>query len=193
MKAYYKPSSKEVEIIDVPEFTFIMADGEGNPNTVEDFQLITETLYSFSYALKFIKKKTGQDYKVMPLEGLWWARDMSEFSLDRKDDWFWTLMILQPLGVTPQESDAALEEIKRKKKNLPLERLRIESFREGLSAQTMHIGPYADEAPTIGKVHASINGRGGMLCGKHHEIYIGDPRRSTPEKLKTIIRQPFCI
>ena len=193
MKAYYKPSSKEVEIIDVPEFTFIMADGEGNPNTVEDFQLITETLYSFSYTLKFIKKKTGQDYKVMPLEGLWWARDMSEFSLDRKDDWLWTLMILQPLGVTPQGSDAVFEEIKRKKQHLPLERLRIESFREGLSAQTMHIGPYADEAPTIGKVHVSINGRGGMLCGKHHEIYIGDPRRSAPEKLKTIIRQPFCI
>lgn len=118
---------------------------------------------------------------------------MSEFSLDRKDDWLWTLMILQPLGVTPQGSDAVFEEIKRKKQHLPLERLRIESFREGLSAQTMYIGPYADEAPTIGKVHVSINGRGGMLCGKHHEIYIGDPRRSAPEKLKTIIRQPFCI
>jgi len=152
-----------------------------------------EALYSVSYALKFLIKKgaTGVDYGVMPLEGLWWVDDMAEFSVDNKGIWKWTVMIMQPEFVTKELVDKALEEVE-KKKNLPaLSKIRFESYHEGQSAQIMHIGPFSAEGPTIEKLHGFIKEKGYSLRGKHHEIYLSDPRRTAPEKMKTVLRQPI--
>ncbi len=127
----------------------------------------------------------------MPLEGLWWADDMTYFQTGNKDKWKWTAMIMQPEYVTTDNVNKAIEELKKKKDLVSLPKIMFSSFTEGPSAQTMHIGPYADEGPTIEKIHNFIKEKGHRLRGKHHEIYLSDPRRSKPEKLKTIIRQPF--
>lgn len=192
LAAYLKPSSKQPEIVDVPAFNFLMIDGRGDPNTAQEYKDAMEALYGAAYALKFHFKKTQAiDYPVMASEGLWWAEDMRLFSVEAKDDWFWTMMILQPNVVT----NAVFEQVRadlRTKKDLPaLDRLRLDCFHEGLSAQIMHIGPYAAEAPTIEHLHRFIEENGYQLTGKHHEIYLSDPRRAAPDKMKTIIRQPI--
>ena len=191
-KDLYSPPSKEVVEVEVPSFNFFMIDGSGNPNTSKEYQEAIETLYSVSYTLKFMVKKGKQaiDYGVLPLEGLWWADDMSAFLAGDKDRWKWTAMIMQPQEiVTDTIAEEALE--LSKKKNPPaLSKLRFEKFEEGLAVQIMHFGPYAEEGPTIKRMHDFIKENGYIPVGKHHEIYLGDPRRSAPEKLKTVIRQP---
>ena len=189
----YNPSAKEVVIIDVPKMNFLMVDGAGNPNTVQEFKDAVEALYAVSYALKFMikKGKIAIDYVVMPLEGLWWTDDMTKFSMENKDIWKWTVMIMQPEYVTKDLFNKALEQVK-KKKNLPaLSEIRFESLDEGLSAQIRHIGPFSAEGPTIEKLHNFIKENGYELREKHHEIYLSDPRRTAPEKMKTVIRQPI--
>ena len=191
-KHLYNPSSKEPAIVDVPEMNFLMVDGEGDPNTAQEYKDAVEALYSVSYALKFMIKKSevAVDYGVMPLEGLWWADDMAQFSVENKDIWKWTSMIMQPKYATKELFNKATEQVE-KKKNLPaLLKIRFESFNEGLSAQIMHIGPYSVEGPTIERLHDFIKEKGYELRGKHHEIYLADPRRSAPEKMKTVLRQP---
>ncbi len=191
-KHLYNPSSKEPAIVDVPEMNFLMVDGEGDPNTAQEYKDAVEALYSVSYALKFMIKKSevAVDYGVMPLEGLWWADDMTQFSVENKDIWKWTSMIMQPKYATKELFNKATEQVE-KKKNLPaLLKIRFESFNEGLSAQIMHIGPYSVEGPTIERLHDFIKEKGYELRGKHHEIYLADPRRSAPEKMKTVLRQP---
>lgn len=129
----------------------------------------------------------GLDYKVGPLEGLWWADDMAEFSVEHKGDWKWTMMIAQPEVVTPEWVAKAKEEVRRKKNPAALDRVRLESFYEGQAAQIMHIGPYSEEGPNIAKVHAFIHERGYTFDGreqKHHEIYLSDPRRTAPRRVK---------
>lgn len=193
LKHLYKPSAKKPEVVDVPEMSFLMIDGEGDPNTSQTFQDAVGALYAASYTLKFTFKQGDPpvDWTVMPLEGLWRADDIAEFSTVDKSKWKWTLMIVQPEPVTVQAVADAVDQAQ-KKKDLPaLERLRFEAFREGLSAQIMHIGPYSEEGPTIEGLHEFIRESGHELRGKHHEIYMGDPRRSAPEKLKTIVRQPM--
>jgi hypothetical protein len=194
LKHFYQPSAKEIVTVDVPSFSFLMIDGAGNPNTAPEYSQAVEALYSAAYTLKFAIKKSELeiDYPVMPLEGLWWAADPDSFSLGRKDDWFWTMMILQPECVTQARVDQALEQVRRKKDVPALSKLRFESFHEGLAAQIMYIGPYAAEGPTIARLHQFIADNGCGLTGKHHEIYLGDPRKSAPDKLKTIIRQPMA-
>lgn len=194
LKHLYKPSAKKPEIVDVAEMNFLMIDGEGDPNTSEAFQDAVGALYAASYTLKFTFKQGDPpiDWTVMPLEGLWWADDMTEFDISDKSNWKWTLMIVQPGPVTAGAVADAIEQVQKKKGELSaLAQLRFEAFHEGLSAQIMHIGPYSDEGPTIQKLHEFIRESGHELRGKHHEIYMGDPRRSAPEKLKTIIRQPM--
>lgn len=192
LKHLYRPSTKKIEIVDVPAMNFLMIDGTGDPNTAQEYKDAVEALFSASYTLKFIvKKNKGVDYGVLPLEGLWWADDMTQFSTANKGLWKWTSMIMQPEHVTKDLVNTALEQVK-KKKDLPsLPKIRFSSFNEGLSAQTMYVGPYSDEAPTIKKIHKFIKETGHELRGKHHEIYLSDPRRSKPEKMKTIIRQPI--
>ena len=193
LKHLYKPSAKKVEEVDVPEMNFLMINGKGDPNTSQEFADAIEALYPLSYSLKF-RVKRGEleiDYGVMPLEGLWWSDDMSSFSSGNKENWKWTLMIMQPEFITQKLVLEEMEEVRKKKnpKSLPL--VRFEPYSEGRSAQTMHIGPFTEEGPTIEKVHSFIESIGCERHKKHHEIYLSDIRRAAPEKWKTIIRQPI--
>jgi hypothetical protein len=193
LKQLYKPSARSVEIVDVPEMNFLMIDGQGDPNTSGEYSEALEALYGVSYALKFMIKK-GQwviDYGVMPLEGLWWVDDMSQFSVDDKTNWKWTAMIMQPEYVTQDLFSAACEQVEKKKQPVGLPKIRFESFSEGKAAQTMHLGPFSEEGPTIRRIHDFIRDNGYIPVGRHHEIYLSDIRKAAPEKWKTIIRQPI--
>ncbi len=193
MKHLYNASTKNPEIVDVPQMNFLMVNGEGDPNISERFKNGVEALFGLSYTLKFIIKKSNMqiDYGVMPLEGLWWADDMAAFSMGKKELWKWTAMIMQPEYVTRDLYVEAQIQLKKKKDNAVLSEVRLESFLEGKAAQIMHIGPFSEEGPTIEKLHKYIEANGKKLSGKHHEIYLSDTRRSAPEKWKTIIRQPM--
>lgn len=193
----YRPSAKDVTVVEVPAMPFLMIDGAGNPNTSPEYQQAVASLYGVAYALKLLlKKEQGVDYAVMPLEGLWWAPDMRAFSAEHKEGWLWTMMIAQPEEVTPALFERAREQVQREKPALSpaLVKVRLEAFQEGLAAQILHLGPYAAEGPTIAGLHAFIRARGYTFDGaqqKHHEIYLSDPRRTAPEKLKTVLRQPM--
>lgn len=192
LKNLYSASVKEAAVVEVPEMNFLMIDGKGDPNTSKDFKEAIEALYPVSYTLKFMIKrgKIAVDYGVMPLEGLWWADDMSKFNPENKNLWKWTVMIMQPKYITEDLVKDALKQVEKKKNPPALSKLRFENFNEGLSAQMMHIGPYSAEGPNIEKLHKFIKEKGYKLKGKHHEIYLSDVRKSAPEKMKTIIRQP---
>jgi hypothetical protein len=193
LKHLYKPSSKIVEIVEVPQMNFLMVDGEGDPNTSQSFSDAIEVLYPLSYTLKFMTKQgeLGIDYGVLPLEALWWSDDMSAFSTGNKDAWKWTVMIMQPEFITPAMVEEATKEVQKKKNPVSLPLVRFEAFTEGKAAQILHIGPFSAEGPTIAKVHTFIEDNGSLRTGKHHEIYVSDIRRAAPEKWKTIVRQPM--
>jgi hypothetical protein len=193
LKHLYKPTVKKFATVEVPDTNFIMIDGIGNPNTEKSYAEAVQVIFGLSYTIKFMVKKGDLqiDYGVLPLEGLWWMDDMSRFSVDTKDEWKWTMMIMQPEFITRDIYDHAIKELIRKKNPSNIAQMRFESYSEGLSAQIMYIGPYADEEPTIKKLHEYIQDEGFNRHGKHHEIYLSDPRRSKPEKLKTILRQPM--
>jgi hypothetical protein len=187
----YNPSSREVAVVDVPQMNFLMIDGEGDPNTSEAYKEAVGALYATSYALKFMVRKGGvANYSVMPLEGLWWVRDWAKFNIEDKDAFLWTMMIMQPEWVTPELFERARSEVG-KKGTGALDKIRLAAFHEGQAAQIMHVGPYSTEGHTVERLHGFIAARGGRPAGKHHEIYLGDPRRTAPDRLKTIIRQPF--
>jgi hypothetical protein len=171
---------------------YLMIDGKGDPNTALEYQQAIETLYGMAYTLKFMLKLGPEqiDAVVMPLEGLWWVPEMSEFSMSDKDAWLWTAMIMQPEFVTREHFARAREQLREKKNPAALEKVRLEIYEEGLAGQIMYLGAYADEGPSIQSLHAFIEEQGYELKGKHHEIYLSDPRRTVPEKLKTVIRQP---
>ena len=193
LKHLYKTSSKKVEIVDVPQMSFLMIDGEGDPNTSKSFNDAIEALFPLAYTLKFMVKKgdMGIDYGVLPLEALWWADDMSAFATGNKDEWKWTAMIMQPEFITREMVEMATKEVERKKKPSSLSLVRFESFKEGKVAQTIHIGPFSEEGPTIERVHLCIEENGSQRVGNHHEIYLSDTRRAAPEKWRTIVRQPM--
>jgi hypothetical protein len=172
---------------------YLMIDGKGYPGTSQEYQDAIEALYPVAYALRFVLKKAGiLDYKVMPLEGLWWAQDMEAFSIDhRKDEWLWTSMIMQPPAVTKERYQDAIEQVTKKKNPVALPKMRLETYHEGISVQIMHIGPFAEEGPVIEKMHQYAFDQGYELRGKHHEIYLSDVRKTSPEKLRTVIRQPI--
>ncbi|HEY73626.1 MAG: hypothetical protein B6I35_07150 [Anaerolineaceae bacterium 4572_32.2] len=192
LKHLYRPSTKEFVVIDVPPMMFLMIDGHGDPNVAQEYQDAIEALYGVAYKLKFMSKKEKEmDYIVPPLEGLWWADDMETFTTKRdKSTWDWTMMIMQPEWITREMFEEALEQVKKKKNPPALYKLRLEAYHEGLSVQIMHIGPYEAEAPTIARMHTFIAENGYEPAGKHHEVYLGDPRKVAPEKLKTVLRQP---
>jgi hypothetical protein len=192
LKHLYQPTAKEVVQVDVPPLQFLMIDGEGDPNTSQEYAQAVEALFSVSYTAKFMVKKgpKATDYAVMPLEGLWWADDMSTFVANDKSKWKWTMMIMQPELVEASVIRAAIAEVERKKALPAVSKLRLENFTEGLCAQVLHVGPFSDEGPTIERVHEFINARS-SLAGKHHEIYLSDIRRAAPAKWRTIIRQPM--
>ena len=187
----YAPSPREVELVKVPKLNFLMIDGQGDPNLSASFPLAVQALYAAAYTLKFmIKKDQGVDYPVMALEGLWWADDLEVFRMERRDDWKWTLMIMQPSLVTKPRLKKALAVAMEKKGLDLLQDIRLEPYAEGLAVQIMHVGPYASEGPAIEKLHSFAAERGLALSGKHHEIYLSDPRKVSPGKMKTVLRQP---
>jgi hypothetical protein len=187
-------AAREPTLVDVPELVFIMIDGHGDPNTSPEYSEAIEALYTLAYTAKFAVKRApeGIDYGVMPLEGLWWTPDMSQFTTAEKSAWDWTMMIMQPDHVTTEVFEDARAKAAEKKPLDAIGRVRLERFAEGPAAQIMHIGPYAAEGPTIQRLHAFIAEQGCERSGKHHEIYLSDPRRSAPEKLRTIVRQPIA-
>ena len=193
-KKYYNPSKKVPEIIEVPSFQFLMIDGEGTTES-EGFQNGIQALFGVSYKTKFLmKKEKSFDYVVMPLEGLWWADDMDDFVKGNKEKWKWTLMIMQPDAVTGDIIENAVCEVAKKNDLTVLRELRLEAYTEGLAAQMMHIGPFSEEHQNIQRIHDCIQEKGGVFNGKvqkHHEIYLSDFRKVAPEKMKTVLRQPF--
>ncbi len=195
LKEFYTGvSAKDFSVVDVPPMNFLMIDGQGYPGTSQEYQEAMEAIYPVSYTLKFMMKKKGIDYVVMPIEGLWWATDMTVFTtefMERKDEWKWTSMVMQPDFITQEMVDQAIEEVEKKKNPVALPKLRFEQYTEGLSAQILYFGPYSEEGPTIQRLHNFITKQGYKLHGKHHEIYLSDPRRTKPDRLKTIIRQPM--
>ncbi len=191
LKYLYAPSSKKLSVVEVPPMNYLMVDGHGDPNRSPEYQRAVEALYGVAYKIKFAFKPRAIDYAVSPLEGLWWVTNMANFSVEHKEDWDWTMMIMQPEWVTIEEFEKA-RQIVTKKKGIPeLSKMRFESFTEGLAVQILYWGAYADEGPTIARMHAYIRENGFVTHGKHHEIYLGDPRKTAPEKLKTILRQPM--
>jgi hypothetical protein len=193
LKHLYTASTQKITFVNAPRLHFLMLDGLGNPEAPE-FQQAAAALFSVAYALKFmIKQEQGRDYGVMPLEGLWWTNDGSSFSLTEKDRWLWTLMVMQPEFMTPELVDSAKAEVKKKKNLALLEHVKFLPWCEGEAAQILHAGPFADEHATVARLHAFIKDKGYHLCGKHHEIYLSDPRRTQPDRLKTIIRQPVTL
>ncbi len=193
MKHLYQPSAKDFVVVDVPPMQFLMLDGQGDPNTAPEYQDALEALYAVAFKAKFLsKKQEGKDYVVPPLEGLWWAEDMDAFAAARdKSAWEWTMMIMQPDWVTRELYDAAVAQVAKQKNPSALPKLRLETYHEGLSVQILHLGSYDDEGPTIARMHREfMPANGYQPAGKHHEIYLSDPRRVTPDKLKTVLRQP---
>ena len=183
---------KDPVLVDVPTMNYLMIDGHGDPNTAQAYKDAIEALFSFSYAIKFsVKKEMAVDYSVFPSEGLWWVEDMTQFTTEDKSSWDWTMMIAQPDLIDKERVERIRSEVMKKKKDLDaLGQVRFEPFHEGLSVQLMHIGPYSAEGPNIARIHAFIHEYGYTVKGKHHEIYLSDVRRTAPEKLKTVLRQP---
>lgn len=193
MKALYGPSVKQgLHLVAVPPMRFLMVDGEGDPNTALDYRDALETLYPLAYAIKFASKtELGRDYVVPPLEGLWWADDMKTFVTREKGKWKWTMMLMVPEWIGPKMIDAAIAKVAKKKAPKSLGKLRVEVLEEGRAAQVLHIGSYDDEGPVLKKMHREfIPAQGLTMAGKHHEIYLSDPRRVAAEKLRTVLRQP---
>jgi len=192
LKHLYGTKKGKFDLVEVPNMQFLKIAGKGDPNTDESYKNALETLYSVAYKIKFISKKTlERDYIVPPLEGLWWADDMASFTGGDKSQWYWEMMIMTPdwisQGIYQQGLDAATAKAPLAARGL----LRLESYDEGLSLQTLHIGPYDDEAPLIAHMHNNLMPDMGLSAeGKHHEIYFNDPRKTDPAKLKTMLRQP---
>ena len=203
LAALYKVRKGSLDIVDVPELGYLAIDGTGAPDGAE-FSAAVPALYAVSYAARFmLKKERGDAPKVMPLEAQWWVDDPAQWDIINavargeatmaetdRDQWQWRAMIVQAEPIDADLISRAVEQ-SRKKGLAALDRLEYERWTEGLCAQMLHIGPYAEEAPSIVRLHEGIAAAGYRPRGRHHEIYIGDPRRSAPEKLRTILRQPI--
>ncbi len=192
LKHLFAPSSKAWAEVDVPPMQYLMVDGQGSPGEAPEYAIAVEWLFSVSYPLKFMsKKELGRDYAVMPLQGIWFADDFSAYTqAGRRDEWRWTLMILQPAWITQVIVDRAIDKTLAKRDDRPAS-LRLETFHEGRCLTKLHVGPFADEAPVLHHLHQELMPSLGLTFnGNHHEIYLSDPRKTAPEKLRTVLRQP---
>ncbi|MFN3602020.1 MAG: GyrI-like domain-containing protein [Dietzia sp.] len=182
------------DVVEVPPMRFLMADGRGDPNTSEDYRRVLEALYTTSYAVRAMAKaELGRVHTVGPLEGLWYAEDLGVFTARDKDAWRWTMMIWQPEWVTADMTASAVEKVTTTKPAVAVDRIRCEEFSEGPAVQTLHVGPYDAEGPTIARMHEEIiPGHGLIASGVHHEIYLSDARKTDPARLRTIMRQPVA-
>ena len=191
---YNAPAGRFVQV-DIPAMRYLMIDGAGDPNTSPDYAAAVEALYTASYTLKFKSKaELGRDYVVPPLEGLWWAEDLSDFVARRKDRWLWTMMIAVPEFVPVTAAKQAIAQAIEKKGLPALSQLRLEVLEEGLVVQTLHVGAYDDEGPTLRRLHEEVLPAQGLVpTGHHHEVYLSDPRKTVAERLKTVLRQPVRV
>lgn len=190
--SYHAP--KTFQSIDVPQMQYLMIDGHGCPNTAQAYRDALETLYPVAYKLKFASKLAGRDYVMPPLEGLWWAEQMESFTVARdKSQWDWTMMLMVPEWLGPDDVAQALDTAQSAGELPAGDKIRLGCLSEGSCVQVLHIGSYDDEAPVLARMHEFINEQGMDLSGKHHEIYLSDPRRVQPEKLRTILRQPVVL
>ncbi|AHW65357.1 hypothetical protein CGLY_14605 [Corynebacterium glyciniphilum AJ 3170] len=189
----YRAPRGTFRIVDVPPLRYIMIDGHGDPNTSPAYASALEAIYPVAYAMKFAsKRELGRDYVVPPLEGLWWAEDMSTFTTHRdKSRWNWTMMIMVPDWVGSDMVNAAVNQVKKKSSPARLGDVRLAELSEGLCVQTLHIGSFDDESAVLEQMHHNfIPDNALQLSGTHHEIYFSDPRKTGPEKLRTLLRQP---
>ncbi|MBI2302955.1 MAG: GyrI-like domain-containing protein [Armatimonadetes bacterium] len=196
LKHLYQPGAKQPALVDVPPLQFALVDGAiepgQEPETSESFHNAIGALYGIAYTLKFTCKKRAVnpiDYPVMPLEALW-SSAAGEFDPTRPDGWQWTVMIMLPDVITPAMFLQAVAQAAQKRPNPAFELARLETLHEGLCVQVMHVGPYDEEPVTIARMRAFAAEQGCEPYGRHHEIYLGDPRRSDPAKLKTVLRLP---
>jgi hypothetical protein len=203
-KDLYLPKNEPM-LVDVPEMNFIMVDGKGNPNDEGgEYQSAVEILYALSYAIKMSEKGSYNiegyfEYVVPPLEGLWWVEN-DDMDFTKKNKFEWTSMIRQPEFVTKEVFEWACREVSKKKPKLDVSRARLQTFKEGLCVQSLHIGSYDDEPKTVKMIDkyiednnlinaiSTINEQG--IIKRHHEIYLSDPRKTSLDKLKTVIRHP---
>ncbi|MCU4295715.1 hypothetical protein D3I60_01215 [Brevibacterium permense] len=191
----FRAKQGRFDLIEVPESQYLMIDGHGDPNTSPDFASALKSLYPLAYGLKFLSKlELGRDYVVPPLEGLWWADDMAAFTSARdKSAWDFTLMLLVPDWLDANHVDGVIDTVRAKGSAPRLGEIRFDALWEGTCVQTLHIGPFDDEGPVLEHMHADVVPELGMtMAGKHHEIYLSDVRRTAPEKLRTVLRQPVA-
>lgn len=190
LKELYNPPKGSFQFVDVPLMNYLMVDGKGDPNTTLDYQQAIDALYTMAYGIKFALKSQGYDHVVPPLEGLWWMENMNEFTLANKGRWEWTMMIMQPEWVTTEWVEKVRQDAKKKKNNASLSVVRFEILNEERAVQILYTGAYEKEAPTIAELHKFIKSNGYETNGKHHEIYLSDVRKTSPDRLQTILRQP---
>jgi hypothetical protein len=189
----YRARRGEIRLVEVPPLQYLMVDGHGDPNSAPEYAEALSVLYPLAYALKFASKQDlGRDYVVPPLEGLWSAQDMAAFTTSRdKSVWDWTMMLMTPHWLAAEHLAVARDTVAARKPSLPVERARVEALDEGLCVQTLHVGSFEDEGPVLADLHARfIPEHGLVMTGKHHEIYLSDPSRTAPDRLRTILRQP---
>jgi hypothetical protein len=191
LKEFYNPPAGAASLVELPPLKYIMVDGHGEPG-VESFQQAMGVLYNVAYTMKFrAKKLLKKDYDMMAPEGLWWMKG-KKFDMAYRDKWLWTLMILVPDFVDDKLFRETVEEVRRKKNPPGLDLARLETMNESTCVQILHVGSYASEPQSIAKLDAFAKEHGYKMVGKHHEIYLGDPRRAAPSKLKTIVRHPVA-
>lgn len=189
----YQAKRDQFRLLEIPQRQYLAIDGQGDPNTSVEFTEAIETLYPLAYKLKFAsKKERGRDYVVPPLEALWWADNMESFTEQRdKSQWFWTLMLMVPDWLTGLDVDQAVSAVQAKNVPKRLAEVRLMTLAEGQCVQTLYVGPFDDEGPVLERMHREfIEDKGLNLTGKHHEVYLSDFRKTPPEKLRTILRQP---
>lgn len=190
LRHLYQPRKDTISEVIVPPMNYLMINGRGDPNTNPAYQEAVEALYALSFAIKFMCKPE-MDYVVLPLEGLWWSPEGADpFLQMERDLWHWTMMIMQPDIVTATIVAAARDHVASRKQLPALPAIRFEAYDEGTAVQTLYVGPYSEERATIARIHDYITTNGFEVSGHHHEIYLSDPRRVAPERLKTILRQP---
>jgi hypothetical protein len=188
----YRARRGEVRLVEVPPQRYLVVDGHGDPDTAPAYTEALEALYPLAYTLKFASRGRGRDYVVPPLEGLWWADDMTAFTTAReKSAWDWTLMLATPDWTTTDDVAAARDAVSVKRPGAHLDRVRVDALDEGLCVQTLHVGSFDDEGPVLADLHHRYMPEHGLvMTGRHHEVYLSDPRRTAPERLRTILRQP---
>jgi hypothetical protein len=189
----YRAQPGRFRLVEVPETRYLMVDGHGDPNTDPAYAAALEALYPVAYGLKFAsKRELGRDYVVPPLEGLWWADDMEAFTGARdKSRRSWTMMLMVPEWVDRAGFERAVERVRGRSAPARLGDVRLDSLAEGLCAQTLHVGPFDDEGPVLERMHREFIPENGLRpSGRHHEVYLSDFRRTAPERLRTLLRQP---